>query len=164
MSSLPGAEAGAASENRYLIEILTWDWSLYVGMEPKPMPDEAGFQGQLMYARGVDIRGRVVAPRIYRGKSIGVSLSPIGKEILFGPDGLGGVGQLIAYEEPLGGREFGASVLLPEDALPSVITCLASAWKYIHIWTTGSLPNASVSAASFSRDVHENLLDWMEQD
>jgi hypothetical protein len=149
-------------KDRYLIEIETWDWGLSVGMMPQSTPEEGKPHGELLYTQGVDVRGRILAPKQWAGKLAAVWLSPAKVEYWAGPEALEEVGQFNHYEEQLNGLDFGASVLVPEDSLANVLTCLASIWRYVHIWTEDPFPRASIQMASFSRDLHKNLRPWIE--
>ena len=54
------------------------------------------------------------------------------------------------------------TLFLPHDALPMAVTCMGSAWRYIHIWTRDrDKDEAAVSAFSFTRTIHKNLDDWI---
>jgi hypothetical protein len=156
-------EPGERAENRqrWLVEIESWDWALGLTMAWPGLPEDAKVNGEQVYTRGVDLRGRVIAPKVHSGKAIWVWLSPSPLRYWSAPDPLDEVGQFEAYEEPLNGRCFGATILIPEDSLSNVLTCLSSVWRYIHIWTLDPFPRASISAVSFARDVHKNLEPWI---
>ena len=68
-------------EGRFLIEILSWDWPLYLGMSSKNVPRKYTFQGGLDYVRAIDVEGRILAPVEYRGQTIRVHISPFGPEV-----------------------------------------------------------------------------------
>ncbi|ODT64452.1 MAG: hypothetical protein ABS77_00585 [Phenylobacterium sp. SCN 69-14] len=146
------------TSDRFLIEIQKWDWNLHVGLSPPSTPVEQRFQGGLLYTRGLDIEGQVVAPKAHRAKSIRIWVSPLGPDIDFSPEGLQEVGRF--YYEASRPEETGleASLFLPQSALENVITCLGSIWRYVHIWTEGDdTAPASVTDFSFSREVPRNL-------
>jgi hypothetical protein len=148
---------------RYLIEIVNWNWELHVGLSTESTPEEYRFQGGLNYSRGLNIEGHILAPKGDNGKVIGVWLYPMGPEVGFGPGHLDEVGQFHEYRDATRRRDFSASLLLPQDALAPAVTCLASVWKYIDIWTVDDpLDRASVTNFCFSRDIHKNLLPWIE--
>jgi len=148
---------------RYLIEIVNWNWELHVGMSSEFVPEEYRFQGGLNYSRSLNIEGRILAPKTDRGKAIAVWVSPMGQEMGFGPGHLEEVGQFHEYRDPNRRRDFDASLLLPQDALAPAVTCLVSVWKYIDIWTVDDpLDRASVTNFCFSKDIHKNLLPWIE--
>lgn len=65
-----------ADDGRLLIQIDTWEWGLFVGMSPESTPVEYRFQGGLLYARGIDITGRIRAPNTHRNKRVRVWISP----------------------------------------------------------------------------------------
>jgi hypothetical protein len=147
---------------RYLIEIERWDWNLHVALSPDATPPGQRFQGGLMYGRGLEIEGRILAPPPNRGQAIRVWTSNIGPEIDFTPQGQDDVGRLYNHRNKPGHRAYAATLLLPQDALPMAITCLASIWKYIHIWTVGEHNDeVQVTGFAFSADVHENLQPWV---
>ena len=148
---------------RLLVEIVNWDWGLHVGMSSEATPPEYRFQGGLLYSRGIEIDARVVAPTSHRGKKVRIWVSPVGSEIGFGPDGIDEVGQFREYPDQPRGRDFEATLLLPQDSLAATLTCLASVWKYLHIWTVDDpLDRASITNFCFSRDIHKNLAPWIE--
>lgn len=45
----------AAPDHRALVEILSWDWPLHVGMAPPSMPPEQRCQGDLFYVQHLEI-------------------------------------------------------------------------------------------------------------
>ena len=97
------------------------------------------------------------------GKAISVHLSPFGTELLFGEDGLDEVGQL--WIQPSSSRNLSATLQIPQTALPLAATCLGAAWRYVHLWIFDEDDErASVSAFSFSSDIHENLAAWIAGD
>jgi hypothetical protein len=149
-------------KNRFLLEIEGWDCELHVGLSSDLTPVEYRFQGGLNYVRGFNLECRVVAPKAHDGKSVRVWLSPFGLDVKFGTDGLDEVGQLHIHSPQPEKPDYTAALLIPESALPVVATCLGSSWKYVHIWTFDhSADAASVSAFSFSSDVHKNLEAWI---
>ena len=92
-------------------------------------------------------------------------LSPFGSEIKFGAGGLDRVGQFYKDRLDAIGSDFEASLHLPEEALPSAITCLSSVWRYLDIWI-GEYEGdeAAVTAFSFSASIHPNLKEWAGAD
>lgn len=158
------AEPGfPALDGRFLIEIESWDAPLHVGLAPSYTPREHQFQGGLVFVRGFHLKGRVVAPQPRVGKAIDVYLSTFGPDVQFGDDGLHEVGQL--WIQPSKPRYFSATFLVPEAALPLTAIGLGTAWKYLHFWTFDEDDErASVSAFSFSSDIHENLAAWIAGD
>jgi hypothetical protein len=114
-------QAGAKLLRGLLIEIVNWDWALHVGMSSESTPPEYRFQGGLLYSRGIDIEGRIVAPTSQAGKVIRIWVSPVGSEIEFGPDGLDEVGQFREYPDQPRGREFEVTLLLPQDSLAATV-------------------------------------------
>lgn len=140
------------AEDRFLIEISDWDWGLHVAIAPEFLPQEQRFQGGLLYSRSLDIIGTVVSPDRHSGKVIRLSLLPFGSDVQFGPDGLQELGQLYEAGERASGAHFTSTLILPEDALPISVTALASAWKYVHVWTEGDpAVRAAVTGFTFSR-------------
>lgn len=146
-------------DGRMMIDILAWDWNLRVAISPAAFRPKARFQG-LDYGRDFTITGRVRAPRELRGKTIKVTLSPFGPRVRFGRGGLKEVGRLTLL--PLGGDlDYRVTLMLPEEAIATTATSLASAWKHLDIWTFEEVPqDAMVSSYSFSAEIHPNLLAW----
>lgn len=150
-------------DGRYLIKIESWEANLHVGLASSYAPREHQFQGGLAFVRGFDMKGRVVAPRVSSGKAIDIHLSTFGPELQFGDDGLDEVGQLWFHTSKQ--RQFSATLLVPEAALPLAATSLGTAWKYLHLWTFDEDDErASVNAFSFSSEIHENLTAWIAGD
>lgn len=139
-------------ERRVVIEILSWDWGLHLGIAPPTMPLEYRFTGGLIYTRAIDITGRLVTPSGLQERLARINLSPIAPDLAFGPAALTTVGQISPGRDERQ-TAFEATLLLPEDALPGVLTCLASVWKYLHLWTAETLPNPTeVTDFAFSRN------------
>lgn len=148
-------------EGRMMLDILAWDWNLRVAIKPKAMRPKARFQG-LDYGRDFTIRARIRAPKELRGKTMTVILSPFGPRVRFGRGGLRQVGRLEVL--PRGADvDFKATLMLPEEAIATTATSLASAWKHLDIWTFDEgLRTAMVSSYSFAADVHPNLRAWAD--
>lgn len=150
-------------DGRFLIEIETWEPNLHVGLSRKSIPEEYRSPDGLDYLRNFDIRGRVAAPKAHRDKSIRVWLSPIGAEMRFGDEEeeMDEVGRLYFRSES-GTLGPSASLMLPESALSFTVSCLASCWRYLHLWTFDERDEeASVSKFSFSSTIHKNLDPWV---
>jgi hypothetical protein len=146
-------------DGRILIDIVAWDWNLRVAVSAPSTRPKSRFQGGLDYGRDFKIQGRIRAPGELRGKTIIVSLSPFGPKVLFGRNGLKEVGRLSAGA-PGEDADFAAILMLPEAAIPSTATSLASMWRHLQLTTfdeTGD--GARVSAFFFSATIHPNLLD-----
>jgi len=150
---------------RYMIKIMEWDWTLYVGICHPSTPVEHRFQGGLNYSRGIEITGRVRAPAIHRGKRVRIWISPFGAETTFGSDGLGDVGRLYTDRTDALRSDLQVSLHLPEGALSPALTSLNSVWKYLDIWTSDDGQDGSgVTAYGFSASIHPNLVDWAGPD
>ena len=148
-------------KNRFLSEILDWDYPLHVGLAPDSMPSEGLVQGRLIYTRSLDITGRVLGPPTYRGKILKVSIAPVGPDIDFGPSGFDHVGRINTGKVNRG-SDFEVSLFLPEAALSTAISALGSTWTFLHLWTTGAPPElADVIDFAFSRTFHKNLDPWI---
>lgn len=151
-------------DGRVLVDILAWDWNLRVAVSDPSARPKSRFQGGLDYRRDFKIQGRFRAPGALRGKTIGVTLSPFGPKVLFGHNGLGEVGRLTVKASGED-ADFAATLMLPESAIPSTATSLASIWKHLHLWIFDEIDEgARVSAFAFSAEVHPNLLDWANGD
>jgi hypothetical protein len=150
---------------RFMVEIREWDWHFHLSLSHPKVPKTYRFQGGLNYSRGVEIIGRVRAPNPLRGKLMRIWLSPFGPEIKFGAGGIDRVGQFYRDRPDAIGCDFEASLQLPADALPPAITCLSSVWRYLDIWIDKyEGDEASVTAFSFSANIHPNLKDWAGAD
>jgi hypothetical protein len=84
--------------------------------------------------------------------------------VLFGRNGLKDVGRMTVRANGAEER-FAAVLMLPESAIPSTATSLASVWKHLHLWTFEETDEGSrISAFTFSSAIHPNLLDWANGD
>lgn len=92
-------------DGRLMIDILAWDWSLRIAINPAATGRKVQFQG-LDYGRDFTIQGKIRAPRALRGRTIKVTLSPFGPRVRFGRGGLQHVGRV--------------ATLPPEAAAPPV--------------------------------------------
>jgi hypothetical protein len=150
-------------EGRILVEVLSWDFQLHVGLSTELTPPKDRFQGGLNYVRHIDLSGRILAPREHRARSITVHLSPFGPKMRFGRRDMDEVGQL--YLPSAARPEFRTTLLIPEGALTTTATCLSSVWKYLHIWTFDpDDEEASVRSYSFSATISEKVRPWAEGD
>jgi len=150
-------------DGRFMVEIGTWNWALTVGLSHPLTPRRHRFQGGLMYTRGIEIDGRIRAPAVHRGKPIRVWVSTFDRKERFNAE-TADVGRF--YVDRLGddGWPFEASLRLPEDALPNVLTCLGSVWKFIDIWIATDAPESAVTMFSFSAHIHPNIAAWAGPD
>jgi hypothetical protein len=151
-------------DGRILVDILAWDWNLRVAVAGSSAGPRSRFQGGLEYGRNFKIQGLIRAPGSLRGTTIDVTLSPFGPKILFGRNGLKEVGRLTA-SAACEGADLAVILMLPESAIPATATSLASAWKYVHLWTLDETEDgARISAFTFSAAIYPNLLDWANAD
>jgi hypothetical protein len=151
-------------DGRILIEIQAWDWNLRVAVSEPRTRLKSRFQGGLDYGRDFKIRGRIQAPGAVRGKIVDVTLAPFGPKVLFGRNGLTEVGRLDAGM-PGGDFDFSVTLMLPEAAIPSTATALASVWKHLDLWASdATAEGAKISAFAFSAAIHPNLTDWANGD
>jgi hypothetical protein len=147
-----------------LVDILAWDWNLRVAVSGPSARPKSQFQGGLDYGQDFKIQGRIRAPSALRGKTVGVSLSPFGPKVLFGRNGLKEVGRW-SVGAPGEDTDFAVTLMLPESAIPSTATSLASMWKHLDLWTfDGTDEGGRISAFSFSAAIPANLLDWANGD
>lgn len=159
-----GSAAGPPGlfERRLLLEIEQWECKYTLGLSPASIPPEYRFQGGLFFGQDFEIEARVIAPRSHRNEAYRIRLSPVANSVHFGPDGLDEVGRI--YFRAPNGITTGSSIMLfiPEATMATVAICLAHVWRYLDISTFDeSEDEASVSAFSFARDVHENLIPWV---
>ena len=114
-------------DGRILVDILGWTWNLRVAVSAPSARPKARFQNGLEYGRDFQIQGRIRSPSVLRGKSMDLTLTPFGPRVLFGRNGLTDVGRITV--RATGAEEgFAAVLMLPESAIPSTATSLASAW------------------------------------
>lgn len=138
-------------ENEFRIEILSWDWNLAVAISSELTPMEQRFQGGLSYVRGFQLWGRVATPEMHRGKTVRIWISPFGPEITFGPDEIDEVGRLRLRPPETHKADWTVSLMLPEDALTQLATCLGTVTKYLFIRIFDSdVYEASIDHYAFS--------------
>ena len=122
-------------DGEFWIEILSWDWNLAVGISSELTPVEQRFQGGLSYVRSFQLWGRVVAPKAYGDKTARIWISPFGPTTTFGPNEMDEVGRLRLSSGAKNKADWTVSLMLPEDAIAPLATCLGTASKYLFIRT-----------------------------
>ena len=143
-------------DGRMMIDILSWDWNLRLALDPTAVGPKARPPG-LAYRRDFTIEGRIRTPVALGGKIIKVELSPFGPKVRFGQGGLKQVGRIVA-SPPDAGFDFEATLLLPEDAISTTATSLASNWKHLSVWTFDQSDVAArVAAYSFAAQMHPSV-------
>lgn len=148
-------------EGRLLIEILTWDWTLHVGLSHKHTPRKDRFQGGLDLVRSIDLEGRILAPQEHRGHDVRVHFSPFGPRIRFGRRGLDRVGWFYLPRTSPEQRGYSASLLLPEADLTLLAVALSSTTKYLHLWTFDlDIDQANVSDYGLSSTISDKVKPW----
>jgi hypothetical protein len=146
-------------EGRLMIDILAWDWNLRVAINPAARRPKALVHG-LSYGRDFTIDGRLRAPRELRGRTMKVILSPFRPKVRFGRGGLQQVGTLKVLP-PSADLDFEAMLMLPEEAIATTATSLASTWKHLQILTFDEgHGGARASAYFFHASIHPNLEGW----
>jgi hypothetical protein len=148
-------------DGRLMIDILSWDWNLRIALNPAAIGPEAPLKG-LDYGRDFTLYGRVRAPRELRNKSVKLTLSPFGPKMRFGPGGLEQVGEL-TVQPPGSEFDFEGALMLPEDAIATTATSLASIWKHVQVHTCDYSPR-DVAAYFFAAAIHPNLQAWTDAD
>jgi hypothetical protein len=151
------------SGGRLMIDILSWDWKLQISVSLASKRSKPPFQG-LDYGRDFTLLGQVRGPRELRGKGIKVTLSPFGPKVRFGQGGLRHLGELV---KPLAGSDFDleARLILPEDAIATTATALASVWKHIQLQTDhGDISGTRILSYAFHASIHPNLEPWANGD
>lgn len=147
-----------------MVDILGWDWNLRIAIVDHAAARPRARPHGLEYGRDFTIHGRVRAPRELRGKEMKVTLSPFGPRVRFGQGGLRQVGAMAGL--PSGSAfDFEAMLMLPEDAIASTATSLASTWKHLQIRLGGDDPGStSIVAYDFHARIHPNLEAWANAD
>jgi hypothetical protein len=147
-------------KGRMLVEILSWEWVLGVGLS-RIGPRKYRFQGGLDLARTITMEGRIQAPQEHRGRDIEVSIYPIHRRMRFGRFGLKSVGSvqlLSSAPEPGGCR---ANLLLPEMDLPMLAVALSTKLRYLDLWTRGfDVEVARVTNYGFSSTIGDKVKPW----
>jgi hypothetical protein len=147
-------------EGRVLIELLSWDWGLYVGLS-RIGPRKYRFQGGLDLVRTITLEGRIQAPWEHRGRDIQVHVRPFGPKMRFGRRGLGSVGSLQMLRSASEARGCEGSLLLPEADLALLAIALSSTTRYLHIWTCGlDAEVARITSYSLSSMIGDKVKPW----
>ena len=143
------------------IEVISWDWNLTLALSSDSVPLEYRFQGALDYVRTFELLGRILAPDIHGGKTVRIWLSPFGKDVRFGPEDMAEVGRLYMRPHPNNRADFAAMLIIPEDSLSVLATCLASVSKFLVIHTFDpDAEQASVDRFSLASILPEGLRPW----
>jgi hypothetical protein len=154
-----GALRPSFFEGRLLIEVLSWDWGLYLGVS-RVGPRKYRFQGGLDRVRTIRVEGRVQAPQEHRGRDIKVRFTPFGPEMRFGGEPKS-VGFLFLFRSAPDARDWEASLLLPEADLPMLGIALSTTTKYLHIWTPSvDVEVARITNYSLSAGLGEKVKPW----
>ncbi len=128
------------------IEISAWDCGLHLRLSPQSMPKEMRLQGGLLLSCGIEIRGVVLEPETSQPRPIRIWLQPLVPEPERGviePDDCGRV--------LLNGGELQATLLLPQAAFQTSLSCLAATWRFLEIEASnGQEGEWVISAYSFS--------------
>ena len=147
-------------EGRVLVEILSWDWGLFVGLS-RVGPPKYRFQGGLDLVRNISLVGRILAPQEHRGHDIRVNVSPFGPEMRFGRRGLDRVGWFYLPRSAPDQRGYSASLLLPEADLTLLAVALSSTTKYLHLWTFDlDIDQANVRDYGLSSTISDKVKPW----
>lgn len=148
-------------QGRLLVEIRTWDWALHVGVSSRLLPRKHRFQGGLSYVRSFELGGRILAPGEHRDRNIRLWLRPFGPELRFVARNTEEVGRVYLPDREARREEFQSTLMIPQDAVPTMATCLSSVWKYLHIWVFDMDEHeASVRDYSFSATISEKVRLW----
>ena len=147
-------------EGRLLVEILSWEWEVGVGLS-RIGPREYRFQGGLDLARTITMECRIQAPQEHRGLDIEVNIYPIHGRMRFGRFGMKSVGSVRLFSsgpEPEGCR---ANLLLPEMDMPMLAVALSTKLRYLHLWTRElDVEAAKVTNYGFSSTIGDKVKPW----
>jgi hypothetical protein len=140
------------SSTLFLVEILSWDWPLHVGVRPRSASAERDPDGDLMCVETITIDGLVLEPEEHRSKVIHLRLSPLPREIIFGDRDELDIGRL--YKDPVERKDLGfyATLFLPADTLQRVVFCLGLLWRRIHMWVDDDTEPGAITDYGFSVD------------
>lgn len=140
-------------EELFLVRISSWDCGFHVGVATAATPREQRFLGGLIYSRSLDIEGEILAPAIHQGKLLRASFVAVRSSPESGDEDLYEAGQLYEHLDGSRGADFTAVAILPEDALAPAVTCMASAWAFVELSTTGApREGAAITDFAFSRN------------
>jgi hypothetical protein len=135
----------------YLVEIVHWDRTLHLLPSPGGIPQEHTFQGDLIYAGGLEFEGRVLSPPRHRRKRFRVWLSKLWPSVA-DDQPLGRVGSISERATATSGRELLVSLYAPESALEPATVCFGACWKYFRMTTSGrNRAGANITRFAFSR-------------
>lgn len=146
-------------EGRVLVEILSWEWALGVGVS-RFAPHKRRSQPGLDISRTIWVQGRIQAPQQDRGRDIRVLFYPFGPDILSGKSV--SVGALSLFRSAPEPRDYDeASLLLPEADLAMLAIALSTTTKYLHIWTSGlDVDVARITNYSLSATIGKKVKPW----
>jgi len=147
-------------EGRVLVEILSWEWVLGVGLS-RIGPREYRFQGGLDLARTITMEGRIQAPQEHRGRDIEVGIYPIHRRMRFGRLGRKSVGSVRLSNSAPEPGVCRANLLLPEMDLPMLAVALSTKLRYLDLWTRGlDVEVARVTNYGFSSTIGDKVKPW----
>jgi hypothetical protein len=118
----------------------------------------------MLYTNSIEVHGRIVAPAAHRWKTVSVWISALLESSAYAENGaddeiLRWVGHLGPTGSPDRRADFTASLDVPKEALPTMVTALGSVWKVLQLGVSSDpLNGASVEWFSFSRSVPPKLL------
>lgn len=151
-------------EGRLLMQIESWDATLALRVCSEGTPPEYRLRGAFSRSQLFELRGKLLAPKGYRGQSIRVFLSPLGQDIAFERDEPVEAGRIRFRDEGGEKTEITATLRLLEEDVGYTATCLSSIWKYLHIWISEEYDlDADISSYSFSAALHCNLDPWLAE-
>jgi hypothetical protein len=149
---------------RIVIEVTDWDANLFVGAPLPTMPRSSLFDRRMLYTNGIEVQGRIVSPSAHRWKTVRVWISALLESREYAEadteeEILKWVGHLGPTGSPDRTADFTASLDVPRDALPTMVTALGSVWKVLQLGVSGDpLNGASVEWFSFSRAIPPKLV------
>jgi hypothetical protein len=147
-------------EGRLLVDILSWEWNLSVGLS-RVGPRKYRFQGGLDLVRTIRLEGRIQAPQEHRGRDIEIDVYPFGRDLRFGRRGLKSVGSVAPFGSATERSSCRASLLLPEANLAFLAVALSTTARYLHIWTRElNVEAASITDYSLSSMIGDKVKSW----
>lgn len=81
------------------------------------------------------MQGIILQPICLENRRVRFWISPTGRDLKFGARALQDLGQLHVDPQAPDSREIDVSLLLPESAAATAMTCLGAMWKYIALST-----------------------------
>jgi hypothetical protein len=142
------------ARQEFLVELLSCNGGLSVLPSPPSLPEPHRFEGGLIYSRLLELGGRVLAPEIFRDRTMHIWLSQLNSWNLRRPPRAPDIGEIVDRTDELPGGGLEASLLVPQDAWPTCVQRLGAEWRTLAVrGVDGNGRRTTVIDFSFSSPV-----------